>query len=102
MTCKCSSALEGAYDAGKWAQALFEAERAVEIYSSKAARLRPAAAWAVLPLALPIEVAVELIASAPVEDDAKGWVEHLFRLQERVARVRQQKELWNMTDDKRH
>ncbi len=40
--------------------------------------------------------------SAPVEDDAKGWVEHLFRLQERVARVRQQKELWNMTDDKRH
>ena len=88
---------ERAFTEGRWVQAVADAERCIEIFNLKDARLRPVSAWSLLPQGLEVSSCRKLLAALPVEEPELQaiWPGEMAKLRERLASVKSKFELWS-------
>lgn len=99
MSTKRDEELERAFTEGRWVQAIADAERCVEIFDLPEARLRPVAAWNLLPQGFEVSGSRMMLAAVPVEppDVQALWPFEMAKLRERLASVKSKFELWSTT-----
>lgn len=89
--------LERVFTEGRWMQAIADAERCVEIFELKEARLRPITSWQLLPEGYEVSAVRSILAATPIEDDEMRaeWPTMMAKLHKRVVRARSQYKLWS-------